>query len=347
MKRTPSASLLLLSLILISSVACTGTDPSAQAAAPELFAENPAGARTEAVRRTELQRLYPDVPRDEIVGNAPVQTELVTELQARYRQQLESLRAQVADAGARLVLVHLTPEGESPAQKALEPFISGTADELGIEYVNLSSRLNGRDPNVITQMPRDGHWSAAGASLVAGWFGEILVRHADIRPGAARFDRTRPSRFGDLTANQDTILDGGKNLPYRLQTNRQGLRLDHDLAFPKSRPRILILGDSQIYCPFLDNPATIPSQLQALHPEVEVVSAANLGYGVDDLDGLFRERARFMEPDLVIVQTGGGDILDTFFSHRNLFSRTLGAFEPTPVELRFLETRVTTAGQRP
>lgn len=347
MTRTLSPSLLLLSLIFTGSVACGVTEPAAETAAPDVSAQESANARSAALRRQELLRLYPDVPRDEIVGTTPVQTELVTELKSRYRRQLESLQAQVAAAGVRMVLVHLTPEGASPAQTALEPFISGTAGELGIEYVNLSSRLQGLDPTVITQMPRDGHWSAAGASMVAGWFGEILAGHADARSTAAPIDGSRPRLFGDLDPGQDTILDGGKNLPYRLQTNRQGLRLDRDITFPKSRPRVLILGDSQIYCPFLDNPATIPSQLQALHPEVEVVSAANIGYGLDDFDGLFRERARFMEPDLVIVQTGGGDILDTYFSHRNLFSRTQGAFEPTPVELRFQETRAKAGGQRP
>jgi hypothetical protein len=232
-------------------------------------------------------------------------------------------------------MVYLTPEFDSEAQRALEPFLKGLSAEIGIEYVNLSPRLRGLDPLAYTQMPRDGHWSAAGAAIVAGELGDILLAHAADRSAVAVAAALRPALLGDLEPGQDVILDGGKSLPYRLKTNGQGLRLDHELEFPKARQRVLLLGDSQIYCPFLDNRDTIGAHLQRMFPDREIVSAANLGYGLDDLESLFRERARFIEPDVVIVQTSGGDVLDGYFSHRNLFSRSRAAFEPTAVEERF------------
>ena len=288
-----------------------------------------------APSREELVDAYPLVPRDEIVGDTPLHKELVTELQARYRTHLDTLRKEIASSGARMVLVYLTPEFESDAQKAHEPFIRHLSAEMEIEYVNLSPLLQGLDPLTYTQMPRDGHWSARGAAIVAGGLGDILLPHSADRSADGMSAALRPALFGDLEPGQDVILDGGKNLPYRLQTNRQGLRLDHELQFPKTRQRVLLLGDSQIYCPFLDNSDTIGAHLQGMFPDREIVSAANLGYGLDDLESLFRERARFIEPDLVIVQTSGGDVLDAFFSHRNLFSRTRAVFEPTAVEERF------------
>ncbi|MDH3496112.1 MAG: hypothetical protein OER21_05070 [Gemmatimonadota bacterium] len=35
------------------------------------------------------------------------------------------------------------------------------------------------------------------------------------------------------------------------------------------------------------------------------------------------------------MQTGGGDVFDTYFSHRNQFSRGPDVFEPTELELRY------------
>ena len=304
-----------------------GSHPAATAASAGAGAPTPRS-------REELIEAYSVVPRDEIVHDM----ELLTELQARYRTQLDALRKQVALSGARLVVVYLTPEYDSEAQQVLEPFLESLSAGMGIEYVNLSPRLRGLDPLAYTQMPRDGHWSAPGAAIVAEGLGDILLAHAADRSAVAVAAGLRPALFGDLEPAQDVILDGGKSLPYRLKTNGQGLRLDHELVFPKTRQRVLLLGDSQIYCPFLDNPDTIGAHLQRTFPDREIVSAANLGYGLDDLESLFRERARFIEPDLVIVQTGGGDVLDGYFSHRNLFSRTRAAFEPTAVEERFYRT---------
>jgi hypothetical protein len=312
----------------IAGVALRQLNAGAHAAGTAASAEP--GPATPAVRsREELIERYPAVPRDEIVDDV----ELLTELQARYRTQLDALRKQVDFSGARLVVAYLTPEYNSEAQQVLEPFLESLSAGMGIEYVNLSPQFRGLDPLTYTQMPRDGHWSAAGAAIVARGLGDILRVHAADRSAVAA--GRRPALFGDLEPAQDVILDGGKSLPYRLETNAQGLRLDHELEFPKTRQRVLLLGDSQIYCPFLDNPDTIGAHLQRMFPDREIVSAANLGYGLDDLEGLFRERARFVEPDLVIVQTGGGDVLDNYFSHRNLFSRTRAAFEPTAVEERF------------
>jgi hypothetical protein len=60
-----------------------------------------------------------------------------------------------------------------------------------------------------------------------------------------------------------------------------------------------------------------------------------VGYSLDDQISLFNERAKFMEPDIVIVQTNGGDVLDQYFSHRNKYSRVDKAYEPSETEKEF------------
>lgn len=302
--------------------------PSADTAATPR--DTPGGTTAD---RDRLVAEYSLVPRDEIMGSSA----LLAELQARYRTHLERLRDAVRASGARMVVAFLTPEFESDTQKALEPFIRATSADLGVPYVMLTDVLRGRDAREYTQLPRDGHWSDAGTTLVANAFEPVLREHVVGRSNDRAAHRL-PTLIGDLAPGQDVILDGGKNLPYRLQTNSQGLRLGYELTLPKAKPRVLILGDSQIYCPFLDNPATIAAKVQALHPELEVVPAANLGYSVDDFDGLFRDRARLSDPDLVIVQTNGGDVFDLYFSHRNVFSRAKTPFAPTSTEAQFYAT---------
>jgi hypothetical protein len=53
---------------------------------------------------------------------------------------------------------------------------------------------------------------------------------------------------------------------------------------------------------------------------------------------LFEERAKFTEPDVVMLQTSGTDILDMFFSHRNRFSRNAKTYQPSSVEKAYYES---------
>jgi hypothetical protein len=290
---------------------------------------------SDARRRESLIEAHRRVPRDEIVGPSALQRELLAELEVRFEGQFTALHRQVTAAGARMVVAYLSPEFESDAQKVLEPFLRTVALGLGVDYVNLMPGFAGLDPKLFTQMPRDGHFSARGAVMVAEELREVLARYSEDRSPVSWPAAARPSLLGDLDPGQDVILDGGKGLPYRLQTNRQGLRLDHEVTFPKVRQRVLLLGDSQVHGPFLDNDQTIGSRLQTMVPDREVITVANLGYGLDDLEAMFRERARFLEPDLVVVTLSGGDVFDTYFSNRNLFSRSGRPFEPTALEQRF------------
>jgi lysophospholipase L1-like esterase len=145
--------------------------------------------------------------------------------------------------------------------------------------------------------------------------------------------KNKPAIFGDLQVNADEILDGGKDLPYRLVTNSQGLRLNYNVTFPKKKQRILLFGDSVFFCPFLDNEDGIAQQLQAMYPDAEIINTANWGYSIDDYLSLYQEKAKFLEADLVIVQTSGNDIMDYYFSNRLKLSRNKTNIQPSEAEL--------------
>ena len=291
---------------------------------------------------------YPEIPREEILTTKTDAAARVTsELQARYMDLLREFQAEVRKADAHLVVVFLTPEVRSArtlAQRKGRPVIFAACQELGIEAIDLTEPLEDAKGAPITQMPRDGHWSRAGAQIIANELASIVKEHDAHRATVTYPASERPPLLGDLEPNSDEVLDGGKDLPYRVKTNSQGLRIDIELEFPKTRQRILLMGDSAFYFPFLDNPDTGTARLQALFPEKEIVNTAMWGYSIDDYVSQFREKARYIEPDVVILETNGNDILDLFFSHRNRFSRSGKEFKPDAAELAFYSELYDTPG---
>jgi lysophospholipase L1-like esterase len=285
-----------------------------------------------AARDENIQK-YPLSPREEIFGPDEPTKKLLGELKERYKQNFVNLQKSVTASKAKFVVVNLTTEYGSMTYKEGEPYLAALCQELGVDYVDVAKKFDGMKPEEFTQLPKDGHLSKKGAEIVAGELEKIVKKYGDYKSGTTFPDK--PKVFGDGQPNQDELLDGGKDLPYRQKMNSQGLRMDADLAFPKTKQRVLILGDSQIECPFLDNQFTATGVLQAKFADKEIINAAIVGYSVDDYLSLFEEKAKFTEPDIVIVQTGGGDILDQYFSQRNHFARTDKVYEPNETEKAF------------
>ena len=72
----------------------------------------------------------------------------------------------------------------------------------------------------------------------------------------------------------------------------------------------------------------------------EMLNAANWGYSIDDYVSLYKEKAQFAEPDVVILSVNGNDILDMYFSHRNRFSRNKQPQNPSQVEKNFYQKKL-------
>lgn len=79
---------------------------------------------------------------------------------------------------------------------------------------------------------------------------------------------------------------------------------------PKTRPRILILGDSFTYgVPVSDN-ETFSSVLQATLPQYEVINAGNPGQGTDYQLKFYRTLGRQFQPDIVVLCFVPNDFAD-------------------------------------
>ncbi len=288
----------------------------------------------------QLTHDYPKIPDERILENGDG-TPLYTELKKRYKDELASLKKEVEATGAKFVVVIITNESGSGLQAPNRygiPYIKSICEQMGQECVDFTSLVASQDARVITQVPRDGHWSKKGSIFIADHLEPIIKKYYSNTSTTTYKDKERSPTFGDLPPNDDEILDGGKDMPYHVKANSQGVRMDHDIKFPKKKKHILMLGDSGFYCPYLNNEFTISAVLQQRFPDAEVMNTGIIAYTIDDYLSLWREKAKYSEPDIVILQTNGGDITDLYFTQRNRLGRTHKPYNPSPAELKFYKS---------
>lgn len=282
----------------------------------------------------ELNKKYPQIPKIEQIRN--FKNGLVyEELKQRYASNLQALNKQASALGARLVVIILTPEETT---KASLDFIKGQCSDNKIDVYDLTENLKVYKPNEITQIPFDTHWSKKGAQIISDLLIPVLTKYENVKSNIKYTDNERPETFGDLEVSQNAILDGGKDLPYNLITNKQGLRMDHDVEFPKTKQTFLLLGDSQIYFPFLDNKDISSNLLQQKFPEKEILNAGVIGYSMDDYVSLLKEKAKYAEPDVILLFTNTNDITDMFFTQRNKVGRNRQGISPSKNEEDFYKS---------
>ncbi len=298
---------------------------------------DPVVSETKDEQREQYLSQYPQVPETPDMLNAgDTGIAVYNACVSRYEQSLEELKRISDELGTKLIVTILSPEvGESitvSGRKGI-PFIQSISKKLGLEVYDCMNPLVAFAGQKITQMPLDGHWSVNGSKVVADLYEPIIKKVLSHRSIITFTDAERPAVLGDLDPNQDVALDGGKSLPYQLITNKQGFRMSTDLTFPKTKQRILLLGDSQLYSPFLDNNQIFTALLQQRFPDVEIVNAGVIGYTIDDQVSLVSERAKYAEPDIIILVTNPNDIGDFYFTQRNKMSRAKKAYAPTATEL--------------
>lgn len=288
-------------------------------------------------KREQYVSEYPRVPETPDILNAgDTGIAVYNACVERYEKSLSDLKKVADELGAKLIVTILSPEvGDAitvSGRKGI-PIITSIAQQLKLDNYDCMNPLKSFAGQKITQMPLDGHWSITGSKIVADLYQPIISKYTTHRSAKTFTEAERASVFGDLEPNQDVALDGGKNLPYQLITNKQGFRMNTDLVFPKAKQRILLLGDSQLYSPFLDNGQIFTALLQQRFPEAEIINAGVIGYTIDDQVSLLSERAKYAEPDLIILVTNPNDIGDFYFSQRNKMSRVKKAYEPSSTEL--------------
>ena len=285
--------------------------------------------------REAMIKQYSMVPREEMEKDPA----LMTELKERYKQYMISMNKKVSATGAKFVVMYMTPEvgdNMTSVQRMGKSFLMNTCKEIGANFIDVTKTIAAPTaPKGITNWPKDGHFSKIGAKMIADEL-EKIVPHYVAHKATTTYSK-RPDQFGDQTPNLNTTLDGGKNLPYKFRVNKQGLRQNRDVVFPKTKSRILFMGDSGFFFPFVDNNDMAHEILQSKFPNVDFANACNWAYAIDDYITLWDERAKFVEPDVVIMQTSGSDIMDMYFTNRNRFTRNQYAHQPSALEKAYYE----------
>ncbi len=315
---------------------CREVEPTRQPTMEELVAQKQEEENRRKIAR--IKKKYFKIPEERILDKGPG-TALYAELKSRYKRDAAKLKELIEGSGAKLVFICLTPETGSATKRSKygTPYIGEVCRQLGIEYLNFNPIIARKSPKEVTQWPKDGHWSKKGAIYIADHLEPYIKKYWDNSATAKYKDSERPETFGDFAPGVDEIRDGGKDLPYHVRANAQGVRMDEDIVFPKKKKHILFMGDSGIFCPFLNNEFTITGVLQQRFPDAYVMNTGVISYTLEDYITLWEEKAKYSEPDIVFVQTNGGDITEYYFTHRNMCSRSHKPFNPSENEIKFYE----------
>jgi lysophospholipase L1-like esterase len=264
-------------------------------------------------------------------------TEVRVYLENKYESAFKLFTEEVAEIGSRLLLLFLPYSNpNSEISNLSRNFFRNLADQYSIDFIDPSPQFVQYPGDWRTLYPEDSHLSRFGNQLLVELVMKYIAKYSNHRI-TTHFQK-RPALFGVLKPNSYSVWEMKRQMPFRVITNKQGLRMDYDITFPKTKQRVLALGDSGTFGPFLDNHDTYPTLLDRKYPDKEVINAGMYGYTITDELKLFVEKAKYLEPDIVILQVYGNDLSDLFFYNRDLQGRSQDdVVLPSAVELRFLE----------
>lgn len=138
---------------------------------------------------------------------------------------------------------------------------------------------------------------------------------------------------GDLMPGQDGIWAIWPHRSYHVQTNGDGFRNEAEVDDKKIR--ILAVGDSFTFGPYVANEDTWPSWLEAIlnarlfpSASVQVLNAGIAGYTIEDELAYIRDKGPRLNPDLVILGVSANDISDLRPMQRRQFKRPTATSEP-------------------
>lgn len=291
-------------------------------------------------RRREVLKDLGHLPRDfwDLLYGDPGRR-LLSEFQASYAAQFAALAEECRRADAKLRVLYLPSVefwGNGRIEAVNVAFFDSLSRAHGVEFLNATPEFRKLPEVASTFLPEDAHLSRLGHQVTANFLAGALEgdRHrSSVHHGS------RPRLLGDLPGGLRELRELGKyERPYWLLTNPQGFRNPFPVEFPKGRQRILLLGDSFTFGPFLPEQDTYSGFLNRMSKDREFLNAGVEGYTIADEAALFAERARFSEPDLVVLQVLDNDIPGFFSFHRNEMRRRGGQpVKATEAEREFVK----------
>jgi len=165
------------------------------------------------------------------------------------------------------------------------------------------------------------------ASFVLFLIIEMILRVFVINSSQLSNYGYNPKGLGDLLPNKNFVDTGVKRLPYLVITNSQGLRNEEEIDFSKDNFRILTIGDSFTYGPYVNNQdtwqAVLEKKLKDKFPDkkIQVLNAGVAGYTITDEFEYLKEKGVKTKPNLVILGIYANDINDLKPEKREIYAR--------------------------
>ncbi len=298
-------------------------------------------AREKAVNKVEQAKKELGVPKRLLnkVLFSPEGEELATEFKKRYEKNFKLLVAETDKIKSKLAMLYI-PMGvykkpvRTRTRNICQKFYSDLARKYNIDFIDVTPTFLEYPEDLVTLIPDDKHLSRFGNKLVVRELSKYFDKYDSYR---ADFKfRKRPAVFGDIQAGFNIVWNNMEIPPSRALINAQGLRMGYDITFPKKKQRILALGDSYTFGNGLPNHHTYPYLLGTKYPDKEFINAGVSGYTIIDEASLFAERAKYVEPDITLLQVVDNDISDLFYFSRNLCGRKGNIFKPSKLETDFI-----------
>jgi lysophospholipase L1-like esterase len=266
---------------------------------------------------------------------SPEGKKLLNQFTQEYESKFSELVSASRRISSRLVVLYLPSRTtDFPPGAYCRAYYKNLANRYGVDFLDLTDKLYAHSINEITLMPVNGHLSRFGNQIIARKLLEYIKTH----PNSSNIVYSgTPTKCGDLKPNSRKIWDIVETMPYFVVVNNQGFRMSEDLDVPKTRIRVLCLGDSFTFGPYLPNHDTYPELLGAMDTSLEVINAGICGYTITDEVSLFVESAQYVAPDITVLQVLDNDIYGLFYFKKNEFDRKRMKYEPSRLEKEFID----------
>jgi len=262
--------------------------------------------------------------------------ELLHYFQKEYENYFKKLLEETKKINSKLIVLYIPRDNYITWAKIRDnnrAFFSSLAKKYNVDYVDLTEEFLKYPVKWVIRLPEDTHPSRLGNQLIADVLYENLKKYNEYRSDV--HFKERPALLGDFAPGTNSVFGLWSFMPYRVETNNQGLRMNYDLNFPKKKQRILIMGDSFTFGSGLPNCYTYAYFLNRRYPQKEVINAGIVGYTIIDELSLFQDRAKFTEPDITVVQVLDNDLYELFY-YKRAFGRKIEFLEPTALEKKYL-----------
>ena len=273
---------------------------------------------------------------------APYRAKIEAHFKELYEEKFDQLIRLTRDMGTKVLVLYIPSPGKGISTKQQWEgvpvhldFFRQLSHKYGLDFMDITPVFAAYSPEFVTLLPENGHLSRFGNHLLAEALAGYIRKYNDFR--ISRSFETRPKLLGDLPWFMNDIINYVPSMPYRVVLNSQGLRMDHDIEFPKKAQHILCIGDSFTFGPYLENHDTYPGILNKMFPEKEVINAGVAGYSIEQEAELFEERAKYCEPDILILQVLDNDIWGFFFEFRQRYDRKKRFHPPSKIEFQIFK----------